>query len=330
MNMTSYLVRRVLYMVLMLVVVSLVVFTIIQLPPGDYATSYINQLRARGAGAIDESTIAAIKRQYGLDLPIWRQYLRWAVGLAHGNLGVSFYYNRPIQELLAQRLPITLGISIGALLVVYVVAIPIGIYSATHQYSILDYLFTFIGFVGVGIPGFLFALILLYLFYQWFGFSIGGIFSPLMANAPWSLAKVRDLLNHLWAPIIIAGTSGTCGLIRVLRATLLDELNMPYVVTARAKGLAETKLLLRYPVRVALNPIISTVGWVLPEIFSGSTIVAVVLALPTVGPLLLDSLMVQDFYVAGSVVMILTALTLVGTLISDILLALVDPRIRFD
>jgi peptide/nickel transport system permease protein len=329
-SMLSYLVRRLFYMAIMIVVTSIVVFTIIQLPPGDYATSYINQLRARGAGAIDESQIAAIKAQFGLDLPMWAQYLRWASGLARGNLGVSFYYNRPIQELLGERLPITIGISIGALLVVYVVAIPIGIYSATHQYSILDYVFTFIGFVGVGIPGFLFALILLYVFYQLFGFSIGGIFSPLMANAPWSWAKVRDMMNHLWAPIIIAGTSGTCGLIRVLRATLLDELNMPYVVTARAKGLTERRVLVRYPVRVAMNPILSTVGWVLPDIFSGSTIVAVVLALPTVGPLLLDSLMVQDFYVAGSVVMILTVLTLVGTLISDILLVLADPRIRFD
>jgi peptide/nickel transport system permease protein len=330
MSMFSYLVRRVIYMAVMMVVISMVTFTIIQLPPGDYATSYINQLRQRGAGAIDESQIAAIKKQYGLDLPLWRQYLRWATGLLRGRLGTSFFYNRPIEELLAQRLPITIVISVSALIFVYLVAIPIGIYSATHQYSILDYLFTTIGFVGVGIPGFLFALILLFLFYELFGVSIGGIFSPKMANAPWSWAKFGDMLSHLWAPIIIAGTSGTCGLIRVLRATLLDELNMPYVVTARAKGLTERKLLVRYPVRVAMNPILSTVGWVLPDIFSGSTIVAVVLALPTVGPLLLDSLMAQDFYVAGSVVIILTVLTLVGTLISDILLALADPRIRYD
>jgi peptide/nickel transport system permease protein len=330
MSMLSYLVRRLLYMAIMLVVTSVVIFAIIQLPPGDYATSYINQLRQRGAGQIDESQIAAIKRQYGLDLPMWRQYLRWVTGLLRGNLGVSFFYNRPIEELLAERLPITIGISLGALIVVYAVAVPIGIYSATHQYSIPDYLFTVVGFVGVGIPDFLFALILLFAFYELFGVSIGGIFSPNMASAPWSWAKFGDMLNHLWAPIIIAGTSGTCGLIRVLRATLLDELNMPYVVTARAKGLSERRLLMRYPVRVAMNPVLSTVGWVLPGIFSGSTIVAVVLALPTVGPLLLSSLMAQDFYVAGSVVIILTVLTLIGTLISDILLALADPRIRYD
>jgi len=330
MSMFSYLVRRLLYMVIMMVVTSVVTFVIIQLPPGDYGTAYIQQMRQRGGGLIDESQIAAIRKQYGLDLPLWRQYLRWAMGILRGNLGRSFHYNKPVNDLLAERLPITIVISVAALIFVYAMAIPIGIYSATHQYSIFDYLFTIVGFVGVGVPGFLFALILLFVFYELFGVSIGGIFSPRMADAPWSWAKLGDMLSHLWAPLIVIGTSGTCGLIRVLRATLLDELSMPYVVTARAKGLAETKLLMRYPVRVAMNPILSTVGWVLPEIFSGSVIVAVVLALPTVGPLLLDSLMAQDFYVAGSVLIILTFLTLIGTLISDILLAWADPRIRYD
>jgi len=327
--MLGYILRRFLYMIVLVVILSVVVFIIIQLPPGDYATAYIMQMAMRGAEEIDEEQIAAIRHQYGLDLPMYRQYLRWVGGLARGYLGRSFFWNKPINDLLAERLPLTLVLSLVTLTFTYVVAVPIGIYSATRQYSTFDYVFTVIGFVGMAVPGFLFALIALFVLFEVFGISAGGLFSSKYMSAAWSWAKVKDLIDHLWAPVIVIGTAGTAGIIRVMRATLLDELSKPYVETARAKGVAETKLLLRYPVRVAINPILSTIGWTLPGIFSGSTIVAVVLMLPTVGPLLLSALQAQDFYVAGSIIMILTVLTLIGTFISDILLALADPRIRF-
>jgi peptide/nickel transport system permease protein len=327
--MLSFFLRRLLYMIVLMVVLSVVVFTIIQLPPGDYATAYINQMRLQGT-RITEEDILQFQRQYGLDLPIHRQYLKWVGGLARGYMGRSFFWNEPINQLLAERLPFTVVISICTLIFTYVVAVPIGIYSATHQYSVFDYVFTVIGFIGVSLPNFLFALIMLFVLYELFGISAGGLFSKDYVGAAWSWGKVRDLINHLWAPVIIIGTSGTGGLIRVMRATVLDELSKPYVETARAKGLPRTKLLLKYPVRVAINPILSTIGWTLPGIFSGSTIVAVVLALPTVGPLLLSALQAEDFYVAGSILMILSALTIIGTFISDLLLAWSDPRVRFD
>lgn len=330
MSMLQFVGRRLLYMALLTAILSVFIFAIIQLPPGDYATAYIQQLRLRGGGEIDDAQIAAIRRQYGLDLPIYGQYLRWVSGLLRGYLGRSFYWNRPIGEILGERLPLTLALSLTTLVLTYLIAVPIGVYSATHQYSAFDFVFTVIGFVGVAVPGFLLALILMFVFYEFFGVSVGGIFSPEYTNAPWSLAKVGNMISHLWAPIIIIGTSGTCSVIRVMRATLLDELRRPYVTTARAKGLRENRLLLKYPVRVAINPILSTIGWVLPGIFSGSTIVAMVLMLPTVGPLLLAALMAQDFYVAGSILLILTVLTLIGTFISDILLAWADPRVRLD
>jgi peptide/nickel transport system permease protein len=329
MSMLSYFVRRLFYMIVLMMVLSVVVFTIIQLPPGDYATAYINQMRLQGT-ALSEEEIANFKHQYRLDLPLYRQYLTWIGGLTHGYLGRSFFWNKSINELLAERLPYTVLISLLTLILTYAIAVPIGIYSATHQYSVFDYLFTVIGFIGVATPGFLFALIMLFVLYEVFGIAAGGLFSAQYASAAWSWGRVRDLINHLWAPVIIIGTSGTAGLIRVMRATMLDELSKPYVETARAKGLPRTKLLLKYPVRVAINPILSTIGWSLPGIFSGSTIVAVVLALPTVGPLLLDALRAEDFFVAGSVLMILSALTIIGTFISDLLLAWADPRVRFD
>jgi peptide/nickel transport system permease protein len=329
MSMLSFFVRRLFYMVVLMMVLSVVVFTIIQLPPGDYATAYINQMRLQGT-ALSEEEIANFKHQYSLDLPLYRQYLKWIGGLMHGYLGRSFFWNKSINELLAERLPFTVLISFLTLILTYAIAVPIGIYSATHQYSFFDYLFTVIGFIGVATPGFLFALIMLFVLYEVFGIAAGGLFSAQYASAAWSWGRVKDLINHLWAPVIIIGTSGTAGLIRVMRATMLDELSKPYVETARAKGLPRTKLLLKYPVRVAINPILSTIGWSLPGIFSGSTIVAVVLALPTVGPLLLDALRAEDFFVAGSVLMILSALTIIGTFISDLLLAWADPRVRFD
>jgi peptide/nickel transport system permease protein len=329
MSMLSFFVRRLFYMAVLMVVLSVVVFTIIQLPPGDYATSYVEQMRLQGT-ELSREEIANFKHLYGLDLPLYRQYLKWIGGLMRGYLGRSFFWNKSINELLAERLPFTVLISFATLILTYAIAVPIGIYSATHQYSFFDYLFTVIGFVGVATPNFLFALIMLFVLYEVFGIAAGGLFSAEYASAAWSWARVRDLINHLWAPIVIIGTSGTAGLIRVMRATMLDELSKPYVETARAKGLPRTKLLLKYPVRVAINPILSTIGWSLPGIFSGSTIVAVVLALPTVGPLLLDALRAEDFFVAGSILMILSALTIIGTFISDLLLAWADPRVRFD
>ncbi|MBM3189019.1 MAG: ABC transporter permease [Chloroflexi bacterium] len=328
--MLYYVIRRFLYMILLVVVLSVVVFAIIQLPPGDYATYYINQLKLRGGGQIDEDQIANFRRQYGLDLPMYAQYLRWVGGLARGYLGRSFYWNQPINDLLAQRLPLTVIVSLCTLVITYAIAVPIGIFSATHQYSVSDYALTVIGFVGISVPNFLFALIMMYVFYEYFGVSASGLFSAEYASAAWSWDRVKDLIAHLWAPIIVVGTAGTAGIIRVMRATLLDELSKPYVETARAKGVSELQLLLKYPVRVAINPILSTIGWTLPGIFSGAVIVSVVMMLPTVGPLLLNALQAQDFYVAGSIVMILTVLTLIGTFISDILLAWADPRVRFD
>jgi peptide/nickel transport system permease protein len=316
-------------MVVLLVGLSMLVWVIIQLPPGDYSTAYIARMRLQG-DELSEEEIIAFKKQYGLDVPITQQYIRWVRGLARGYLGRSFYWNKPINTLLAERLPLTILISVSTLLFTYIVAVPIGIYSATHQYSIFDYIFTVIGFVGVATPNFLFALIMLFLLYEIFGISAGGLFSAEYASAAWSWAKVKDLIDHLWAPIIVLGVSGTAGLIRVMRATMLDELSKPYVETARAKGLPKTRLLVKYPVRVAINPILSTIGWTLPGIFSGSTIVSVVLALPTVGPILLQALRGEDFYVAGSILMILSSLTIVGTFVSDLLLAWADPRVRFD
>jgi len=316
-------------MVIILAVVSVVAFIIIQLPPGDYLTSYIITLRASGQ-EIDEAQIASLRKQYGLDLPLYGQYFFWIWKMLQGNLGMSFQWNKPVSDLIAERLPLTVMISLFTLVFTYVVAIPIGIYSATHQYSVGDYAFTVVGFAGLATPNFLFALILMFMFYKYFGLSVGGLFSPQYVEAPWSLGKFVDMLKHLPIPIIVIGTSGTAGLIRVMRGCLLDELRKQYVITARAKGVEERKLLFKYPVRVAINPIISTIGWTLPSIVSGETITAIVLSLPTTGPLLFEALLTQDMYLAGSTVMFLTFLTVVGTFISDLLLVWVDPRIRFE
>jgi len=327
--MLSYIIRRLLYMVIVLLVVSLVAFIIIQLPPGDYLTTLIENLESRGI-AIDREQLRALERQYGLDLPIYAQYFKWMWNMFHGDLGRSFELNEPVSMLIARRLPLTVAISILTLLFIYAVSIPIGIYSATHQYSIGDYAFTVAGFIGLATPNFLFALILMFIFYKYFGFSVGGLFSVKYQIAPWSIHKIIDMLKHLPIPIIVIGTAGTAGLIRVMRGCLLDELRKQYVITARAKGLSERKLLFKYPIRVAINPIVSTIGWNLPGIVSGETITAIVLNLPTTGPMLLEALMIQDVYLAGSTVMFLTFLTVIGTFISDILLVWVDPRIRYE
>lgn len=327
--MLSYIVRRFVYMVISLMVMSVVVFVIIQLPPGDFLTTYIAELESSGR-TIDEAEIAALKRQYGLDRPLYRQYLKWTWGILHGDFGRSLEWGRPVSELIGERIALTMVVNISVVLFTFAVAVPIGIYCATHQYSIGDYGFTVVGFVGLATPGFLFALVVMVLAYKYFGLSVGGLFSPEYANAAWGMGKVVDLLKHLFIPMIIIGAAGTAGLIRVMRGCMLDELRKQYVTTARAKGLSERRLLFKYPVRVAVNPIISTIGWLLPAVVSGGTIAAIVLNLPTVGPLLLRSLMSQDMYLAGSMIMFLAFLTIVGTFVSDLLLVWVDPRIRLE
>lgn len=327
--MIGYIVQRLIYAVVTFWFLSIVVFIIIQLPPGDFLTSYVARLEQEG-DIIDEAEIEALKREYGLDATPVEKYVRWFGRFLQGEMGRSFEWNQPVGRLLRERLPYTILLSLITLFFTYVVAVPIGIYVATRQYGFSDYLFSVLGFAGLATPNFMLALILMFLFFKYFGISVGGLFSSEYALAPWSLGKIWDLFTHLWVPIIVIGTAGTAGIIRVMRGTLLDELGKQYVITARAKGVGEGKLLFRYPVRLAINPIVSTVGWQLPGIVSGETIVAIVLSLPTTGPLLFMALINQDMFLAGSIVMFLGILTLIGTFLSDILLIVVDPRIRFE
>lgn len=327
--MLSFMIRRVLYMVPTVFAISLVSFAIIQLPPGDFLDSYIAGLESQGERVAQEQ-VDAMRLRYGLDAPIHVQYLKWIGNIVlHGDFGRSFQWGKPVSEILAERLPLSTLIEVSSLIVIYVIAFPIGIYSAVRKYSLGDYAFTFLGFVGLAVPSFLLALILMWISLTVFGQSVGGLFSPEFENAPWSWAKFWDLLAHIWIPIVIIGTSSTASLIRVMRANLLDELSKPYVMTARAKGVPEWKLTLRYPVRIALNPFISSVGWELPTVISGAAITAIVLNLPTTGPVLLTALKSQDMYLAGSLLFIISILTVIGTLISDLLLAWLDPRIRY-
>ena len=326
--MLQFTLRRSLYMIPTLIIVSILSFAIIQLPPGDYLTSYVTTLRATGE-TVDEATLAAMEQRYGLGQPVYVQYWKWISGiLLRGDFGQSFEWNQPVSELMWGRLGLTFTMSLVTLLFTWLVAFPVGIFSAVRQYSVGDYVSTIIGYIGLATPNFLLALILMYIAFRYFNQSVGGLFSPDYADAPFSWAKVWDLLKHLWIPVIIIGTAGTAGLIRIMRANLLDELHKPYVTTARAKGMSEWRLILKYPVRMALNPFVSTVGWTLPVLVSGSAVVSIVLALPTTGPLLLRALMSQDMYLAGSFIMLLSVLTIIGTLVSDILLAWLDPRIR--
>jgi peptide/nickel transport system permease protein len=325
--MASYILRRFLYMLILLLMGSMVSFLIIVLPPGDYITSYIQQLEAMGT-QITLEEVESYRRQFGLDQPIWVQYSKWAWRVLHGNFGRSFVWDRPVNELIQERLGMTLVISIISLIVTYTIAIPIGIYTAVHQYSIGDYFFTLVGFIGMSVPNFLLALLLVVMALKYFGISAGGLQSVQFLDAPWNWARIVDLLRHIPLPIIVIGTGGTASIIRIMRGMMLDELHKPYVITARAKGLTESRLLLKYPVRVAVNPIVSTIGWALPSIFSGQTIAAIVLGLPTIGPLLYTALRQEDMFLAASTILITTSLTLVGTLLSDILLAWLDPRIR--
>jgi peptide/nickel transport system permease protein len=326
--MTAYIIRRLLTMIPTLVAISIISFTIIQLPPGSFLDNLIAELSISGE-TVDQAELEALKKRFGLDQPMYMQYLKWAWNFLHGDFGHSFEWNRPVSELVGERLGLTILISVATLVFTWLISIPIGIYSAVRQYSWLDYLLTFVGFIGLATPDFLLALILLWVSYAYLGMSIGGLFSPEYAEAAWSFAKFWDLLSHLWIPVVIVGTAHTAKFIRIIRGNLLDELKKPYVTTARAKGLSELRVIMKYPVRVAINPLVSTIGWTLPELVSGIAITAVVLNLPTTGPLLLSALQTQDMQLAGSFIMLLSILTVVGTLISDILLAWVDPRIRF-
>ncbi len=327
--MLFYFFRRCIYTIGVLMVVSVIAFIIIQLPPGDFLTNRIAQLQASGA-TVDEAIVDALRKRYGLETPLYQQYFKWIWKLLHGDLGFSFEYNKPVSELIAQRLPLTIIVSFFALVFAYAVAIPIGIYSATHQYSISDYGFTIIGFAGLATPNFLFALILMFLFFKYFGLSVGGLFSSEYLVAAWSVSKFIDMLKHLPVAIIVIGTAETAWLIRVMRSFLLDELQKQYVITARAKGVSERALLFKYPVRMAINPLVSNLGLVFPRIISGQTITAIVLSLPTTGPLLLRALMSQDMFLAGSTVMLVAFLAVIGSFLSDILLVWIDPRIRYE
>src|SRR5689334_15573029 len=325
--MLAYIIQRILIMVPTLIAISIIIFVIIQLPPGDYFSTYIAELQSQGE-AVDLQKIAFLKAQYGFDKPVWEQYLYWVAGLLQGNMGYSFEYNLPVRDVVGDRLILTFIVSFATIVFTYIVAFPIGIYSATHQYSWSDHTLTFVGFLGLATPNFLLALVLLYFANVWFGISIGGLMDPRYLDKPWTLGKVWSLIQHLWIPVVVIGTSGTAGMIRRLRANLLDELQKQYVVTARSKGMPPFRLLVKYPLRMALNPFIADIGNLLPSVISGSAIVAVVLSLQTSGPMLLDALRSQDQYLAGSFLMFLALLTVIGTVISDLLLAALDPRIR--
>jgi peptide/nickel transport system permease protein len=322
-----YIARRLALGVLTMWAISVLSFVIIQLPPGDFVTTYIARLSESGA-ASSASTVTQLRHAYGLDQPIYVQYLKWIGQVLQGNLGMSLDWNRPVSDLIGERLALTLIVSAAAIIFTWAIALPIGIYSALRKYSVGDYVLTFLGFLGLGVPSFLLALVLMYLGFEFFGVSVGGLFSPGLETAGWSMTKVIDLLKHLIIPAIVLGLAGTAQLMRIMRANLLDELGKPYVVSARAKGLTERRAILKYPVRVAMNPFASSIGLLFTQVVSSTIIVSVVLSLPTVGPLLLTSLQAQDMFLAGSIVLLLGAMTILGTLISDLVLVWLDPRIR--
>lgn len=328
--MAKFILKRLLWMIPSLIAVSFLAFVLIQLPPGDYVTTYIATLAASNE-VVDQNAANDLRQRFGLDQPMIVQYLKWITGIVtRGDFGLSFEWQQPVADLIWERMALTLLLTFSTLLATWAIALPIGVFSAVKKYSIADYFVTFLSFLGLAVPSFLLALVLMYIAAVKFGQEVGGLFSEQYVNAPWSIAKFVDLLHHLWIPVIILAVSGTASLIRVMRANMLDELAKPYVTTARAKGLSEFRLLVKYPVRIALNPFISTIAWLLPNLVSGSIIVAIVLSLPTAGPLLLQSLMAQDMYLAGAFVLLICALTLIGSLISDILLAFADPRIRLE
>ena len=325
--MLVYIVRRLILMIPTILAITVITFIIIEAPPGDFMDTYVMELMDRG-DTISAAEIDALRARYGLGQPIWVRYFKWLKGVVKGDLGRSLRWEQPVTRLIAQRLPWSLAVSFVSLIFVYIVAIPIGVYSATNQYSAGDYTATLLGFMGLATPNFLLALIFLWIYFYATGNVVVGLFSDEFQTAAWSFAKLVDLLKHLWIPAIIIGTAGTAGLIRVMRANLLDELQKPYVMVARSKGLSERRILYKYPFRIALNPVISTIGWMLPRLVNGELLTSMVLGLPTIAPLFVEALMNQDMFLAGSVVFILSSLTVIGTLISDFLLAWVDPRIR--
>ena len=327
--MLQYIIKRLLLLPLLLFIFSIIAFILIHAPPGDFMTSYIAELAASGS-SMDRAQIDALRALYGLDQPLIVQYFKWIGRLLSGDLGISLDWQRPISELIGERLALTLALGGGTFIFTWMLAIPIGILSATRKYSLLDYFFTIFNYIGVATPTFMTALVLMWLAFKYYGISITGLFSAEYIDAPWSGARFIDLLKHLWLPVIILGLDGTARLARVMRANLLDELKKPYMEMARAKGMSEWQLVWKYPVRLALNPLVSTIGWYLPLIFSGSVIVATVMNLPTIGPMLLRALISQDMFLAGTIILIYMMLAIIGTLISDILLAWLDPRIRME
>ena len=325
--MLRYIAHRLLIMVPTLIAISFIVFVVIQLPPGDYLTTLIEELRELGEPA-DLKQIEALRAEYGLDRPFLIQYVEWVAGLVQGDLGYSFEYEQPVADVVGDRLWLSFIVSVATIIFTWIVAFPIGVYSATHQYSWADNTLTFIGFLGLATPNFLLALVMVYFANVWFGTEIGGLMDERYIGQPWSWGKIVSVLEHLWIPVIVIGTSGTAGMIRRLRANLLDELQKQYVVTGRAKGLPPFRLLVKYPLRMSLNPFISDIGDLLPQVISGAVIVSVVLNLPTTGKMLYEALLSQDMYLAGSFLMFLALLTVLGVLVSDLALALLDPRIR--
>lgn len=325
--MFRYLIQRILVMIPTLIVISALVFVIIQLPEGDYLSTYIAELESQGE-SVSKEKIQFLRQQYGLDQPAWQQYFTWVVGMLQGDLGYSFEHSLPVNEVVGDRLFLSFVVSFSTIIFTWLVAFPIGVYSATHQYSWTDHGLTFVGFLGLATPNFLLALVLLYVANVYFGTSIGGLMDPQYIGADMSWGKFVSILEHLWIPVVVIGTSGTAGMIRRLRANLLDELQKQYVVTGRAKGLPPFRLLVKYPLRMALNPFVADIGNLLPQVVSGAAIVSVVLSLPTTGPMLLDALRSQDMYLAGSFLMFLSMLTVVGMFLSDLALAVLDPRIR--
>ena len=327
--MLQYIIKRLLILPFLLFIFTIIAFILIQAPPGDFLTSYIAELATSGS-SIERAQIDALRALYGLDQPLYIQYFKWIGPLLTGDLGFSLDWQKPISELIGERLALTLALGVGTFIFTWLVAIPIGILSATRQYSFFDYFFTVFNYIGVATPTFMTALVLMWIAFKYYGLSVTGLFSPEYIDAVWSWNRTVDLLKHLWLPVVILGMDGTARLARVMRANLLDELKKPYMEMARAKGLSEWKLVMKYPVRLALNPLVSTIGWYLPLIFSGSVIVATVMNLPTIGPMLLRALISQDMYLAGTIILIYMILAIIGTLISDILLAWLDPRIRME
>jgi peptide/nickel transport system permease protein len=327
--MLRYIIQRLLLLPFLIVIFSVIVFGLVQAPPGDFLTSYIATLASSGS-SMDQAQVDALKVQFGVDQPVTVQYTRWMSGLLKGDLGRSLEYQRPNGELIGERLILTMALALFAFVITWAIAIPAGIYSATHPNTVLDYIITIFNYVGVAIPNFLLALILMWFAFDKLGISITGLFSPQFVQAPWTWARFADLMKHIWVAALVLGVAGTARLTRIMRANLLDELNKQYVITARAKGLSEWRLVMKYPVRLAFNPLISTIGWYLPQLFSGSLIVATVMNIPNIGPLLLRALQQQDMYLAGSILLIYCLLTIIGTLISDVLLAVADPRIRME